>query len=72
MSKDSSKNTVTVTMSGNERAVTALIKEFFGEETLKFTIQDKIIGRPDTFIGIFTLYISDEEIKIELEEDEAI
>ena len=72
MSEDSFKNTVTVTMSGDKKAVTALIKGFFGEETLKATVQDGIIGRPDTFIGIFTLYISNEEIKIELNEDETI
>jgi len=72
MSEDFSKNMVTVTMSGKKDAVIATIKSFFGDEVLEATIQDEITGRPDTFIGIFTLYISDEEIKIELEEDETI
>jgi hypothetical protein len=72
MSEDFSQNMVTVTMSGKKAAVIATVKSFFGDPILESTIQDEITGRPDTFIGIFTLYISDEEIKIELEEDEVI
>jgi len=72
MSEDISKNMVTVTMSGKKSAVLATIKAFFGEETLWKMAEDEISGRPDTFVGIFTFYISDESIKIELDEDEAI
>lgn len=72
MPEDSSQNIVTVTMSGKKEAVIATIKSFFGDKVLESTIQDEIIGRPDTFVGIFTLYISDEEIKIELEDYEVI
>jgi hypothetical protein len=72
MSEDFSKNIVTVTMSGKKDAVISTIKSFFGEPVLESTIQDEIIGRPDTFVGIFTLYMSDEEIKIELEDYETI
>jgi hypothetical protein len=72
MPEDFSKNMVTVTMSGKKDAVIATIKSFFGDSVLESTVQDEILGRPDTFVGIFTLYMSDEEIKTELDEDEVI
>ena len=62
------KNAVTVTMSGNKSAVLATIKGFFGQEMLWKMVEDEISGRPETFVGIFTIYISDEEIQIELDE----
>jgi hypothetical protein len=62
------KNTVTVTMSGDKSAVLATIKGFFGEKILWEMVQDEISGRPETFVGIFTIYISDEDIQIELNE----
>ncbi len=72
MSEDISKNTVTITMSGKKSAVLATIKGFFGEKMLWQMVQDEISNRPDIFVGIFSFYISDEEIKIELDEDDSI
>ncbi len=61
-------NKVTFSVSGNEEAVRAIIKTYFGNGTLNSIARDYITGRPELFTALFTLYISEEEIKIELDE----
>ena len=59
---------VTFSVSGNEEAVKAIIKTYFGDNTLNSIARDYIMERPELFTALFTLYISEEEIKTELDE----
>ena len=58
---------VTFSVSGNEEAVKAIIKTYFGDNTLDSIARDYITERPELFTALFTLYISEEEIKVELD-----